>query len=49
MRNTTYDFKQVQCIVGIDIIDGFEEGDDSIAVVYNADDFDLKIGADGQI
>lgn len=44
----TYDFKQVACIVGKDIITGFAEGDDSIAIEFLQEDWQLTVGADGE-
>ena len=44
----TYDFKQVACIVGKDIITGFAEGDDAISVEFLQEDWQLTVGADGK-
>lgn len=44
----TYDFKQVACIVGKDIITGFAEGDDAISIEFLQEDWQLTIGADGE-
>jgi len=44
----TYDFKQVACIVGKDIITGFAEGDDAISVEFLQEDWQLTVGADGE-
>lgn len=44
----TYDFKQVACIVGKDIITGFAEGDDAITVEFLQEDWQLTMGADGE-
>jgi len=44
----TYDFKQVACIVGKDLVTGFAEGDDSIKVDPLQEDWQLAVGADGE-
>lgn len=44
----TYDFKQVACILGGQILTGFAEGDDAIKVEYDNEEFGLTVGADGE-
>ena len=43
----TYDFKQVQCILGANILTGFADGD-AISMEYESNLFNLTVGADGE-
>lgn len=44
----TYDFKQVACVVGANLISGYAEGDDSIMIEKLSESWTMSIGADGE-
>lgn len=45
----TFDFKQITLTFGSDLIQGFAEGDDVIALEPQADVFNSLAGADGEV